>query len=132
MIVLDEQISNQQTINAIRDWYRGKIVTIAELRPGIVILDDAIPALLRKQSQAAFLTVNAADFWRRVEIDQRFCIVCFAGEDVSRFPALLKALFRKPEFKNRKQRTGHVFRITSDGTTQFYNWNNREMRRLQL
>ncbi|HTY24898.1 MAG TPA: hypothetical protein VMC85_17335 [Desulfomonilaceae bacterium] len=132
MIVLDEQISNQQMIEAIGGWYRGKTATIAQLRPGTVILDDAIPALLRKESQAAFLTVNVNDFWRKVKIDHRFCVICFAGDDVYRFPALLKALFRKPQFKNRKQRAGHVFRITPDGTTQFYHCNNREIRRFQL
>ena len=115
MIVLDEQISNQQTIDAIGGWYRGKIVPISRLRPGTIILDDAIPALLREQrSQAAFLTVNARDFWQRVEIDQKFCVVCFASDDVFRLLPLLKVLFRKPEFRNKKQRTGHVFCITLD------------------
>jgi hypothetical protein len=132
VIVLDEQISNQETINSIGRWYRGKIIPIAQLRPGTVILDDAIPALLRKESQSTFLTLNVRDFWRKVEIDHRFCVVCFAGEDVSRFSVLLRVLFRRPEFKNRKQRCGHVFRMTPEGTTQFYDCDNREIRQFRL
>jgi hypothetical protein len=34
------------------------------LRPGTVILDDAIPELLRAVRQATFVTINVRDFWR--------------------------------------------------------------------
>jgi hypothetical protein len=132
VIVLDEQISNQKMIDAIGGWYRGKIVTIGELRPGTVILDDAIPSLLRKKSQPVFVTVNVSDFWRKVSIDQRFCVVCFTEDDAYGLSVLLKELLHKPEFKNRRKRAGHVFRITADGKTQLYNCNSREIQEFKL
>src|SRR3712207_7436336 len=56
---------------------------IIDLRPGTVIKDDAIPALLRQQSQPTFVTINERDFWRQVALDSHFCVVCRSEEHTS-------------------------------------------------
>jgi hypothetical protein len=62
MIVLDEQLLGRHLEREIAQWYRGKIVYISDLRPHTVIKDDAIPRLLRQQSQPTFVTINEKDF----------------------------------------------------------------------
>lgn len=58
MIVLDEQLLGRNLELEIAKWYRGKILFITDLRPHTVIKDDAIPGLLRQQSQPTFVTIN--------------------------------------------------------------------------
>lgn len=62
-------------------WYRGNVCFITDLRPDTIIKDDAVPMLLRQQSQPTFVTINERDFWRKVEIDNNFCVVCFTFSD---------------------------------------------------
>jgi hypothetical protein len=81
VLVLDEQLLGRDLDTALARWYRGPVLFITDLRPGTVIKDDAIPVLLRQQQQATFLTINESDFWRKVAIDARFCVVCFALPD---------------------------------------------------
>ena len=45
MIVLDEHLAGLGVETAIRQWYRGRVCGITELRPGSVIKDEAIPHL---------------------------------------------------------------------------------------
>ena len=44
-------------------WYRGTVTDITQLRPYTVMLDEAIPMLLRTVSRPTFVTINIADFW---------------------------------------------------------------------
>ena len=81
MIVLDEQLLGRDLEQSIAAWYQGSICFITDLRPDTIIKDDAIPMLLRQQSQPTFVTINERDFWRKVAIDEHFCIVCFALPD---------------------------------------------------
>jgi len=67
MIVLDEQLLGRDLDSEIARWYPGNVRFIIDLRPGTVIKDDAIPALLREQSLPTFVTINVRDFWRKVE-----------------------------------------------------------------
>ena len=62
MIVLDEQLLGRQLELEIAKWYRGTVRFINELRPHTVIKDDAIPKLLRQQSQPTFVTINERTF----------------------------------------------------------------------
>ena len=78
MIVLDEQLLSYGVQASIARWYRGAVTDITQLRPHTVILDEAIPLLLRAVSRPTFVTINVADFWRRLTPDPRFCIVCCA------------------------------------------------------
>ncbi len=65
MIVLDEQLLGRQLEQSISGWYRGSVCFIAELRPGTLVKDDAIPSLLCQQRWPAFITINVNHFWKR-------------------------------------------------------------------
>ena len=69
MIVLDEQLLSYGVQASIARWYRGAVTDITQLRPSTVILDEAIPMLLRAVSRPTFVTINIADFWRRLAPD---------------------------------------------------------------
>lgn len=138
MIVLDEQMSNRRVLNAIGKWYRGKVLFAKDLRPGSIIKDDSIPQLLRqKKSKPAFVTINVSHFWRKAPTDQRFCVVCldisdFFIRNMAPVLKLLNWLFSHPDFSKKKQRAGHVFRITADGLVQFYSHDDNRIRSLVL
>ncbi|HXG66944.1 MAG TPA: hypothetical protein VNO70_17710 [Blastocatellia bacterium] len=131
MIVLDEQLLGRDIEQEIAAWYRGAVQFITDLRPGTAIKDEAIPALLRQQRQPTFVTINERDFWRKVAIDRRFCVVCFAISDarVKAIPPLLKQLLRHPDFRAKAKRMGSVIRLT-EATASYYTWKNRHLRRL--
>ncbi len=113
MIVVDENIHDQRIINAISRWYPGQVVSVTTLRPGSLIKDDAIPTLLLGVDRATFVTINVADFWRRVRAHSQYCIVTVTnpGEELHEIPTLLRQLFRMPQFKSRSNRMGKVIRV---------------------
>jgi hypothetical protein len=78
MIVLDEQLQGLGLEETIRRWYHGTVCLVKTLRPGTVIKDEAIPALLRPLKHPTFVTINATDFWRRVPAETGYCLVCLA------------------------------------------------------
>ena len=121
MIVLDGQLMGRGLEQAIAHWYPGAVCYITDLKPGTVIKDDAIPVLLNREVEPTFLTINETDFWRKVELTDRFCMVCFALPDsrASEIPALLRRLFHHPDFRTKAQRMGRVVRLTSV-TAAFY------------
>lgn len=43
MIVLDEQLLGRDSDVTIKEWYRGKVEFINDLRPSTTVKDDAIP-----------------------------------------------------------------------------------------
>jgi len=116
MIVLDEQLLGRNLETEIARWYRGAVQFIIDLRPNTIIKDDAIPEILRRQNQPTFVTINERDFWRKVEIDSRFCVVCFTLSDARarEIPARLRALLNRPEFRTKASRMGKVVRMTED------------------
>ncbi len=134
MIVLDEQLLGRGIEASIKQWYGGPVRSITDLRPDTVIKDDAIPALLRRHAGPTFVTINVKDFWGKVDIDQRFCVVCFnlVLPDAGRIPRLLHLLFRCGRFNTKKQRMGHVFRMDPSGKVKFYRYDNRERRTFAL
>ena len=81
MIILDEQLLGRGIEPDIAQWYRGTGQFLTDLRPHTIIKDDAIPALPRQQPQPTFVTINERDFWHKVAIDYRYCVVCFAWSD---------------------------------------------------
>jgi hypothetical protein len=131
--VLDEQLSGRDLETLLGRWYPGPVLFITDLRPGTVIKDDAIPVLLRQQRQATFLTINEADFWRKVAIDDRFCVVCFALPDsrAREIPNLLRAVFRLSTFRTKTRRMGKVLRVTPT-TISYYTDRDRQVRALSL
>ena len=133
MLVLDEQLLGRDLETLLGRWYPGPVLFITDLRPGTVIKDDAIPVLLRQQRQATFLTINEADFWRKVAIDDRFCVVCFALPDsrAREIPKLLRAVFRLSTFRTKTRRMGKVLRV-SPTTISYYTDRDRQVRALSL
>jgi hypothetical protein len=134
MIVLDEQLLGRQVEDTIAGWYRGSVRFVNELRPNTIIKDDAIPSLLRRQPQPTFVTINVRDFWQRVEIDQRFCVVCFNIPDstVPVIPGLLRLLLRREDFHTKALRMGYVFRVNLDQQVRFYRYDNWRVRTFSL
>ncbi len=55
MIVLDEHLSDPAIMTGISAWFAGQALPLNKLRPGSLIKDDAIPALLRKVSEPTLL-----------------------------------------------------------------------------
>jgi hypothetical protein len=116
MIVLDEQLLGYGIQEDIQRWYPGKVVGITELRPGTVIPDDDIPPLLCQERRPIFLTINVADFWRRVPADLRYCVVCCSLPDsrANEIPDLVRRLLRLDRFRTQAGRMGKVARISGN------------------
>ena len=133
MIVLDEQLLGRNLENEIAAWYRGPVRFIHELRLDTVVKDDAVPTLLRSQRQPTFVTINDDDFWRKVEADSRFCVVCFdfSDSEPKKIPPILKQLLRHPQFKTKAQRMGCVIRYTSKAVS-YYTRNDRTLRKVSI
>ena len=84
------------------------------LHPNTVIQDEAIPLLLRAALRPTFVTINVADFWRRLAPDIRFCIACFAvpHTQAQEVPDLLRRLFALEPFHTRSRRLGKIARVS--------------------
>lgn len=126
MIVVDEQLLGTGVIERIDRWYQGHIIDITEFRPGTVIKDDAIPDLLRRARQPTFITINVMDFWRKIQADERYCILCFPLPNyrASEIPEQLRRLFRLEEFKTKVMRMGKVARVTTQ-QVEYYDSSHR-------
>jgi hypothetical protein len=121
VIVLDEHLKQVGVEVSIRRWYRGSVCSIRDLRPGTIIKDDVVPALLRTAAQPTFVTVDWMDFWQRMEPHPRFCLVCFTlppdrGREIA---ALLRHMLRLPAFNTKAARMGKIARISS-GQVAYY------------
>ena len=121
MIILDEELQGLGLEVAISHWYRGAVLIIKQLRPGTVIKDQAIPALLRRAKQPTFVTINHRDFWRRLAAEPSFCLMCFklTADQAGEIPELLRRLLRLPEFRTKRARMGKVT-LVSRRVIQYY------------
>lgn len=122
MIVLDEQLSGRGIETALAQWYAGTVCFINALRPGTLIKDEAIPDLLQQQNAPTFVTINETDFWLKAKLADDYCIVCanLSDSQAHHVNRLLRCLFRRPEFRNKTQRAGHIFRL-SHNSALYYN-----------
>jgi len=132
MIVLDEQLLGRGVERALGRWYRGSVRFVTELRPGTIIKDEAIPALLRQQSRPTFVTINETDFWLKAPVSGSFCVICVAVPDsrASAVPSFVRRLLRHPEFRTKAQRMGKVARV-SETVVSWYSLDNPTIRRLE-
>ncbi len=123
MIVLDEELQGLGLEETISHWYRGPVILIKALRPGTVIKDEAIPALLRKVKQPTFVTINTTDFWRRVAAGKSFCVICLklTADQTDSVSNCLRRLFRTQEFKTKSARMGKVALANARGI-QYYDY----------
>jgi hypothetical protein len=114
VIVLDENLDEQRVRAPIKVWYKGKVISLRELRPGTVIKDDPVPARLCQRSGATFLTTNTTDFWRRISAHRSYCVVCvpFPTRRQDEIPNLLRRLLGQRHFRSARQRMGKIIRIT--------------------
>lgn len=126
MIVLDEQLLGRGIETLVARWYPGRVCFITDLRPGTIIKDEAIPALLHAERECTFATINESDFWRKVAITANFCVVCIAVPDdqADKVSEMLRAVLQIPAFRTKAGRSGRVIRATQD-VTQFYDAANR-------
>lgn len=121
MIVLDEQLLGRDLEREIAKWYPGAVCFITDLRPGSVIKDDAIPKLLLQEKQPIFITINERDFWRKISLNSRFCIICFALPDsrAVEIPSRLRALFQHPLFDSNSKRMGAAIRVAEQSISYY-------------
>jgi len=128
MIILDEQLMRKRLKNAIAHWYSGQVIDIVTLRPNTVIKDDGIPALLLKSKSPTFVTINVKDFWRRIPVHSKYCIVTIELPQEKYFEVsqLLRELLQMPEFATKKARMGKVIRIR-ESDIQYYGRDNQVM-----
>lgn len=121
MIVIDEQLLGRALEHEIAKWYPGAVCFVTDLRPGSVIKDDAIPALLRQEKQPNFITINERDFWRKIPLSLDYCVICFALSDARahEIPARLRVLFQHPLFDTQAKRMGTAIRIAEQGVSYY-------------
>jgi hypothetical protein len=114
MIVLDEQLLAPEIGKAIRSWYKGQVIGITQLRPGTLIKDDSVAFLLRKARWPIFVTINVADFWRRMKPDPHFTVACFdfSHEKAAVIPKLLRRLLQLKPFQTRSKRLGKIVHVS--------------------
>ena len=114
MIVLDENLDEHRVMAPLKQRYKGKVVSIKNLRPGTVIKDEAIPAILCQCHNATFVTTNVSDFWRRASAHPRYCIVCIPlpTERQDELPSLLLRLLHHRAFSTVRRRMGNVIRLS--------------------
>jgi hypothetical protein len=126
MIVFDENVHQQRIMASVAAWYRGRVLSITALRPGTLIMDEAIPAILRRVSQPTFVTTNVEDFWRRVPADPRYGIMCVVlpSGRLYELPPFLRRLFRVSTFKTKARRMGKVVRVSMN-QLQYYDVHSR-------
>ena len=96
------------------------------LRPGSVIKDEAVTVLLCTVRQPTFVTINVADFWRRIPAHARYCTVAVdvPAERTWAVPGLLRRFLRLPEFATKSSRLGRIVRITPH-RVEFYGQDGR-------
>lgn len=121
MIVLDEELQGLGLEEAISVWYHGPVILIKALRPGTIIKDEAIAALLRQAKQPTFVTINHRDFWRRAAAEKAFCLLCLklTTDQTDELSPLLRRLFKLAEFNTKRARLGKVA-LVSPRSVQYY------------
>jgi len=113
MIVLDEQLRDAQIRREFARWYKGTITTINDLRPRTRILDDVVPTLLRTVNAPTFVTINYADYWRKIAANRNYCVVCLRLEqdEALRAPQLTREVLSLPQYRTKRARMGAVISV---------------------
>lgn len=132
-----ELLGSGESMEKIVAGYKGRVPHEA-LQEAIEIVtkkfvDEAIPTLLSGESEPTFVTINETDFWRRVPLSNKFCVVCFTFslERAGEIPASLQRLFRHPDFRTKAQRMGSVVRGTGANEASYYTVADRTVRAVE-
>ncbi len=88
------------------------VTKIEDLVPEEALKDDRILQLLRQRKQPTFITLDDDFFYKRL-CDRWYCLIyCVVPrQQQHRIPALLRRLFRLPEFSTKAVRMGKVIRV---------------------
>jgi len=113
MIVVDEQLADPRIIRSISNWYKGKVISVIEVRPHTTVPDDAIPELLRQLKAPTFVTINYHHFWQRVQASSAYCVICvkLPAERSLEVPQLLRTVFSRPNWRTKRGRMGSVISL---------------------
>ena len=127
-LVLDDQLKARQVLIPLRQWTTAQV--LRELRPGQHVLDERVPAILLTLKQPAFVTIDQ-HFWKRSLCHPAYAILYFDLSDDHQelLPALLRALFRQPDFRTRARRTGKVARVRLT-SVEWWHYQGTELQRL--
>lgn len=106
-IILDDQLFALEVLVPLARWIT--VGRLRDLRPGEVIKDERVPALLRELRQPTFVTIDEG-FWTRRLCDPKYCILYFALRDDEQddLAGLLRELFQDHEFHTKNTRVGKV------------------------
>jgi hypothetical protein len=117
-LILDAHVSALHVLPLLRRWITTEM--LQALRPGQHILDERIPEILGRLKRPTFITIDK-DFDDPSLCNPKYCIIYFALQDKEQplIPSLLRALFRRPEFRTRANRMGKLARIS---TTSIEYW----------
>jgi len=127
-IILDDQLFDLEVLVPIARWIT--VQRLRDLRPGEVIKDERVPALLRQLRRPTFVTIDMG-FWDKSLRDARYCILYFPlrNDEQYRLPELLRHLLRLPEFHTKTARMGKVARI-SPTAIEYWQWGDESLHRL--
>jgi hypothetical protein len=130
MIVLDEQLKDVVIREDIERWHRGAVIFVNELRPNTTIKDDGIAALLRTADEPTFVTINVSDFWRRIDGDEHYRVVCFdlSTDQVTEIPSRLRQILKLRPFATRRARLGKVILVRPESILWYVDRNQRAER----
>ena len=106
-LILDDQLSSSEVLRPLEKWITAQ--RLRDLRPDELILDDRIPEILLTLRQPTFVTIDHG-FWNKRLCNPNYCVLYFSLRDDQQelLPDLLRALFRRPEFRTRVSRMGKV------------------------
>lgn len=128
MIVLDEQLADPRIIRSIERWYKGKVISIIDVRPRTAVPDEAIPVLLRQLSAPTFVTINHRHFWRKIPASPDYCVICLKlpAEHSLQIPQALRAVLSRQEWCTKRGRMGNVI-FVSDRPVAYYSSKKRHI-----
>ena len=117
-LILDAHVNIQLVLQPLRRWITAEL--LQDLRPGEHVLDERVPEILLRMKRPTFVTIDK-DFDDPSLCNPNYCIIYFALQDKEQplIPSLLRALFRRPEFRTRANRMGKLARIS---TTSIEYW----------
>jgi len=109
VIVLDEHLDEGIVLVPLSHRLKSRVVSVRELRPGTVIKDEAIPALLGRYKKPTYVT----DFWQKFPAHARYCLICVPvpTQRQGEIPDLLTAFLKHSSFRTVRQRMGKVIRL---------------------
>ena len=125
-LILDEHVNVRAVFQQLRRWITVEL--LQDLCPRQLVLDDRVPEILLRLKGPTFITIDA-HFDDPSLCNPNYCIVYFALQDKEQplIPALLRALFRHPEFRTRTNRMGKLARISTT-SIEYWQFPDREPR----